>query len=296
MIRFINLGVPNFGACANRVQPQNLKMEITRVLKANWLTRKPAASAEPLTTLLALIVAVMTWMFWNDVLHAGEWMSASGVQVFEKHEYWRLWTSLFAHADPEHVVSNAILFIPLSFFLIGYFGPYFFPLFGFFVGGLVNVVALKTMTPQSSIIGISGLVYWMGSAWFTLYLLIGSRESLRRRTGKALFIAAILFAPQTFEPNVSYVAHLFGFVFGIPSALAYYAFNRNRFKAAEVYEDVIEDDDVDETIIKTMTDTEGRHDVGQRSLALISAIRDFDSIAGPDQKDRSQDGEFPTYH
>lgn len=218
-------------------------MEITKVLRQNWLTRKPAREAETLTAAIASVVAVMTWMFWNDVFHASQWISASGAQVFEQHEYWRLWTSLFAHADAGHIVSNAILFIPLSFFLTGYFGPYFFPLFGFFVGGLVNVAALMTMTPHSSIIGISGLVYWMGAAWLTLYLLIGRRESLRRRGGKALFIAAALFAPQTFEPNVSYIAHFFGFLFGVPSALAYYWVHKEKFSQAEVYELTIDHDD-----------------------------------------------------
>jgi rhomboid protease GluP len=250
-------------------------MEVIRVLKQNWLTKKPAEVAEPLTAMIASIVAVMTWMFWNDVLHANDWMPASGAQVFEKHEYWRLWTSLFAHADPGHIVSNGILFIPLSYFLTGYFGPRFFPIFGFFVGGLVNIAALKTMAPQQSLIGISGLVYWMGSAWLTLYLLIGNRESFRRRAGKALFIAAALFAPQTFEPHVSYIAHFFGFVFGVPSAYAYYLFNREKFKQSEVYESHIEDEET------------------EHAPALIYAIRDFDSISGPDQAPTEND---PSYH
>ncbi len=281
-------------------------MEITRVLKANWLTRKPSTDAKPLTVMIALIVAVMAWMYWNEVMRADAWMSASGVQVFEKHEYWRLWTSLFAHADPGHLVSNSILFIPLCFFLTGYFGPYFFPLFGFFIGGLVNIVALKTMAPQSSIIGISGLVYWMGSAWLTLYLLIGSRESFRRRAGKALFIAAALFAPQTFEPNVSYVAHFFGFVFGIPSAMVYYALNRKRLKSADVYEYVTNGDGLqtdeerveekDEETHKQTSDDRNEPMVNQASPALLYAIRDFDSIAGPDQAESGPDRHRPTYH
>jgi rhomboid protease GluP len=202
----------------------------------------------------------MTWMFWNDVIHAEKWMPASGEQVFVKHEYWRLWTSLFAHADPGHIVSNAILFIPLSFFLTGYFGPWFFPIAGFIAGGLVNIAALSTMSPHTSLIGISGLVYWMGAAWLTLYLLIGSRETVRRRLGKSLFIAATLFMPQTFEPNVSYVAHLFGFVFGVPSALIYYWINRRKFADAEIYDYLFEDDDEDE-----------------HPPALVYALREFDS-------------------
>jgi rhomboid protease GluP len=204
----------------------------------------------------------LTWMFWNNIAHAEWWMPASYEQVFTKHEYWRLWTSLFAHADGGHLVSNAILFIPLSFFLTGYFGPYFFPLAGLVIGGLINVAALMTMNPTTSLIGISGLVYWMGSVWLTLYLLIGTRESARRRLGKTLFIAAALFAPQTFEPNVSYIAHFMGFLFGIPSALLYYAANKQKFAQAEVYDYIFDDDDTDE-----------------HSGNVINAIHRFDSTA-----------------
>ncbi len=220
-------------------------MEVLRVLRQNWLTRKPSDAAEPTTAILGSIVATLTWMFWNDIVHAASWMPASAHQVFSQHQYWRLWTSLFAHADGGHLISNAVLFIPLSFFLTGYFGHLFFPLFGLFMGGMINVAALSTMPAHTSLVGISGLVYWMGSAWLTLYLLIGTKESLRRRIGKTLFIGAILFAPQTFEPNVSYVAHFFGFAFGIPSALAYYFVQRETFKRAEVYDYVFEDDDDD---------------------------------------------------
>jgi rhomboid protease GluP len=188
-------------------------------------------------------------------------MPASAEQVFAKHESWRLWPSLFAHADAGHIVSNAILFIPLSFFLTGYFGPYFFPLAGLAVGGLINIAALKTMEPTTSLIGISGLVYWMGSAWLTLYLMIGTKESRRRRLGKTAFIAAALFAPQTFEPNVSYVAHFFGFLFGIPSALAYYYMNQEKFAKAEVYDYIFEDDE------------------DEHPTNVVNAIHRFDSTA-----------------
>lgn len=231
-----------------------------RRLTHTWLTRKPADYAEPMTAIIGATVAVMTWMFWNDVFHAASWMSASGSQVFNQHQWWRLWTSLFAHADIGHILSNSLLFIPLSFFLTGYFGPYFFPLFGFFVGGVVNFVALKTMDPHVSLIGISGLVYWMGSAWLTLYLCVGSRESFRRRVGKTLFIGAALFMPQQLEPHVSYVSHFYGFVFGFPSALAYYFFNRARFRAAEEFETIDDGEELPQ----------------QLSPALIYAIQQFD--------------------
>jgi rhomboid protease GluP len=245
-------------------------MEVIRVLRQNWLTRKPSEAAEPTTAILGSLVATLTWIFWNDIAHADTWMPASADQVFAKHEYWRLWTSLFAHADGGHLLSNAILFVPLSFFLTGYFGPLFFPLAGFVLGGLINVAALSTMAPKTSLIGISGLVYWMGAAWLTLYFLIGTKESLRRRLGKALFIGAALFAPQTFEPNVSYVAHFFGFLFGIPSAFAYYYANKRKFLKAEVYDYVFEDDE------------------GEHPPNVIDAIDRFDEGIDNDGEDDSE--------
>lgn len=220
-------------------------MEINRVLTSNWLLRKPAeATAETLTTVISVAVAIVSWMVWNEIAHADRWLAASGEAVFTRHEYWRLWTSLFVHGDVGHLVSNAILFIPLSFFLTGYFGPYFFPVFGLLAGGLTNYIALTTMAPKTELVGISGVVYWMGAAWLTLYLLIGTHESVRRRLGKTLFIAAALFLPQTFEPHVSYISHFYGFVLGVPCALAYYGLKRRAFRTAEIYTTVVEGGDV----------------------------------------------------
>ena len=237
-------------------------MEVIRVLRKNWLTQKPSPEAEPITALFSSLVAVLTWMFWNNIARADLWMPASGDQVFTKHEYWRLWTSLFAHADGGHLVSNAILFIPLCFFLTGYFGPTLFPLTGLALGGVINVAALATMSPQTSLIGISGLVYWMGSVWLTLYLVIGTKESARRRLGKTLFIAAALFAPQTFEPNVSYIAHFMGFLFGIPTALLFYQVNKEKFARAEVYDYVFEDDENEHphNVVQAINHFEGSSD------------------------------------
>lgn len=219
-------------------------MEFQRRLRANWLTRKPRDSAETVTTALSVLIAVATWMAWNGVAGADAWMPSSGEAVFGRHEYWRLWTSLLVHGDLGHLVANAVLFVPLSYFLAGYFGFLLFPALAFLFGGLTNYVALSGLNPQTQLVGVSGVVYWMGAVWLTLYLLLERRESIRRRSGKVLFIAAALFLPQTFEPNVSYISHLYGFLFGLPSALIYYAAKRHAFHAAEVWEDVFEADPI----------------------------------------------------
>jgi rhomboid protease GluP len=102
------------------------------------------------------------------------------------------------------------------------------------VGGLVNLLVLKTLPPQTELIGISGVVYWMGAAWLTLHLLIDHREKLRRRFGGALFLTLFLFVPETIHPEVSYLTHFLGFVSGALSACLYYWLRRQQFQAAEI--------------------------------------------------------------
>ncbi len=196
------------------------------------------------TVFVALLVAI-SLSVWNNSSIFGHSLaslvSASREAVFERGAYWQLWTTLFVHADTSHLLSNLLLFIPLSYFLIGYFGLSLFPVLGLLIGGLTNYLTLKSMPTHSSLVGISGVVFWMGAVWLTLYALLESKESVRRRVGKSLVIGAALFLPQGYEPHISYAAHTYGFLFGVATAFGYYALNRRKFKSAEVLETIVEE-------------------------------------------------------
>lgn len=210
-------------------------------LKENWFTKLPAKSAK-LVTLLSLSALILgSLIFFTNAFGATALMPATVSGVMDHGEYWRLWTALFAHADLGHLLGNLLLFVPLAYFLNGYFGSFLFPVLGFVIGGLANYFTLKTMGQGGSLIGASGVVFWMGASWLTLYVLVETKESFRRRLGKALAIGAALFLPQSFEPNISYACHFFGFVLGIVTAAAFYLLNQRKFAAAEVYEVVREE-------------------------------------------------------
>lgn len=219
-------------------------MEKLILIKENWFTRPPHPRAGDLTALLALVFFGLSFLYLSGFESAQSWMAASKQSVFQDHQYWRLWTTLFAHGDREHLVNNALLFFPLAFLLMSYFGSVLFPLIGFALGGVVNFLVLWTMPLGVSLIGISGLVYWMGAVWFTLFVLIDRRKNFKVRFGNALFLTLMLFVPETYKPQVSYMSHFIGFMLGIVSALVYYSLNRSRFAAAEVLE-VVEDEDLE---------------------------------------------------
>ncbi|RYZ76137.1 MAG: rhomboid family intramembrane serine protease, partial [Proteobacteria bacterium] len=210
-------------------------------LKENWFSKGVSKSAELITLLSLSAILLGSSLFFSNTFGAASLMPATVTGVFEHGEYWRLWTAIFAHADLGHLLSNMLLFVPFAYFLNGYFGSFLFPLLGFVTGGLANYLTLKTMGSGGSLIGASGVVFWMGASWLTLYVLVETKESFRRRLGKALAIGAALFLPQSFEPNISYACHFFGFGIGMLSAASFYYLNQAKFKAADIYETVVEE-------------------------------------------------------
>lgn len=212
-------------------------------MTGNWLTKKPLRDALNSTLFLVLILLAGSSIYLFGYFGADKWMSANAQSVFQGEEYWRAWTTLFAHADFGHIASNLFLFIPFAYFLTGYFGYLFFPIIAFFTGGLLNLLVMKTMPPHVGLIGVSGVVYWMGAAWMTLSFLIDRRESTGRSLVKITAISAILFIPDSFKASVSYLSHFGGFIMGFLSALVFYFVNFKRLRSVDEFISIPLEDD-----------------------------------------------------
>jgi rhomboid protease GluP len=209
-------------------------MEIRTYIKSNWLTKKPKRKGLLPTLVLMCILLFTSFIYVNDYFNATDWMSASGNLVFVHHQWWRAWTTLFAHADLSHILSNLLIFFPFSYYLIAYFGYLLFPLTGFFVGGLVNLVVLYTMPLHSTLVGVSGVVNWMGGAWLALSWLVDRRDSKMRRGAKIVAITIVLFIPDTFKPEISYLSHFLGYFAGMFSAVIFYFIFKRKILKEEV--------------------------------------------------------------
>lgn len=200
------------------------------VLRQNWYSR-------PLNSPSALLITFALYALMSALsrLHFEFNLSASGLSVFKAHEWWRLWSSVWAHGDLAHFLANSPLFLLFTYLLVRFFGlP--LALFGFLMGGVINFFTLKTMPEAVNLVGMSGVVHWLGAMWVTLYLLIDRRHSLQVRFASSLFLTLMLFIPESYRPEVSYAAHAIGYVTGILSALGVYALYRQTFKARERWE------------------------------------------------------------
>jgi len=208
----------------------------------NFLTKKSKSEGLVPTLFLVTLLIVGTTIFLNELVDAEKWMPASNESVFKNKEWWRPWTTLFAHGDLGHVSSNLFLFIPFSYFLTSTFGLFLFPVVGFLIGGIINMIVLTTLSENSILIGVSGVVYWMGACWITLSFLIDKRESLTRRIIKSIGITLILFFPEALKPEISYFSHFLGLFFGVICGAIYYLTFRKKIRAADVYQLIVEPD------------------------------------------------------
>lgn len=213
-----------------------------QVVRETWLTRKPGARATCVALGSAAVLGLGSLWYWTG---RADWIPASGRLVFGDGQYWRLWTTLFAHADLFHLLGNSMLFIFLGYFLNGYFGAYAFPLMAFVFGGLTNALSILTYPPDLTLIGASGVVSWMGGAWLTLYALLNQQKSIGQRALRAGGVALAVFAPaETFDPQISYRTHVIGFVLGVAWASVYFLRRRRDFARAVRVETVVDDETI----------------------------------------------------
>jgi rhomboid protease GluP len=199
-------------------------------LNKTYLSR-PHTTGSLFMSVIALSLMVIFFGFDSKNFYA------NGYLVFEKKEYWRLFTTTLLHADLDHLAHNSFYLLGLSYLLHSYFGFWVFPVLSVLIGGLINLVTLSFYPPMVHLVGVSGVIYFMASFWLTLYLLIERRQKLRSRIIYAFGVSLILLFPQVFYPEVSYLSHGTGFVLGIVTGAIYFAIN---FKKIRDYEEWVE--------------------------------------------------------
>lgn len=209
-------------------------------LLKTYLSKKPREGAEWPAVGWLMAFMLLSSFYWQDYWGLGSWLTASREQVIGGHEYWRLFTTIGVHGDLKHFLSNSFFFVGLAFMLNGYFGAVAFPLLSLLAGAATNWLTLWTYPSGATLVGASGVVYFMASFWLMLYVLIERRLTLPRRFLMAAGLTAALLLPQSFEPGVSYGAHAIGYAMGVVTGGGYFLTQKEKLRSAEKYAPVPE--------------------------------------------------------
>jgi rhomboid protease GluP len=149
----------------------------------------------------------------------GEYLWLSGDALFNEHEYWRLVTSIFTHADLLHLISNALIFLVFGWMIRAYFGLIAFPVVSLIIGIATNLITISLYEPDIRLIGASGMAYGMVAFWLVLYIKHDTDHRIPVRILRAIGFALVMMFPSTFDPHVSYLAHAVGFGIGLLAGL-----------------------------------------------------------------------------
>ena len=99
----------------------------------------------------------------------------------------------------------------------------------------MNALTLWTYPEQATLVGASGVVYFMVGFWVISYFFIERAAKKTKRILTALGVSLILFFPTEYEPHVSYTAHAIGFMVGVASGVSYFFLNRSKIRKSEVW-------------------------------------------------------------
>lgn len=202
----------------------NMQLQLTKTL----LSKKPSPQSI-LVGLLSYLILLLAFIIDDQNL------SANGFQVYEKGEYWKAFTTSLMHGDFVHLGHNTLFFVAFAVLLNSYFGFWVFPILSFLVGGVINLIALKIYEPEIYLVGISGVIYFMAAFWMTMFVFLERHMSLYKRIMITTGVSLILFFPEAFVKNVSYLAHGLGFGMGILLGMMYFWFKQNELRMHEVW-------------------------------------------------------------
>ena len=188
------------------------------------------------------VTFLFSFIYWGNSFGLAAHLVPNHENVFGKHQFWRLFTGILIHADLSHFFSNAIGLFLFGYLLYGYFGTIVYPVMAFVLGAVVGAISLATYPEGVSLVGASGVVYFIAAFWLTQFVFIERRFSILQRLLRSIGFALIMLLSSTFDPAISYRTHAIGFTAGVLFAFLYFALNRKRIREAE---QIVEETEID---------------------------------------------------
>ena len=177
---------------------------------------KPGSAWLPNMGCIIMIIASLVNWTWTKGMPP---FVATGERVFQDGEWWRVVFALFGHGDVMHIAHNAPVFWFFAWVLHAYFGWVASIALTLAIGLLSNLWTLWIYDPEIQLLGASGMIYGMVALWLVLYIRFDTKGWWVKRVMRSLGFSLLVLFPQTYERNVSYLAHATGFGLGIAVGL-----------------------------------------------------------------------------
>lgn len=185
------------------------------------------------TALVAVTVIMFILQSFNESwrsLGANAW-----TRIFDKQEYYRLFTCMFLHANIEHLVNNMLSLYVIGSILEESLGHWKY-LIAYFLSGIAASITsccyYRMAGEYTYSIGASGAIFGI-TGIFVIWLLLSPEQRARISPVRiGLFLVLTVSQLGVFrgltnsESTIDYAAHVGGFVFGTVFGLLWMAFQK----------------------------------------------------------------------
>ena len=196
--------------------------------RPSFLTSPPGPSSSYPGLIFCAMMCIFSLLYWHSSYD--QYLGVSYHTMFIEHEYWRLVTSLFVHADLTHLLANMPLFFIFSWLLHHYYGVIAFPVCALLSGIFTQLIVLPYYNPHTILLGASGMLYGMMSLWLVWYIRYEHTRSAKSKWLRVIGFLLIMLVPSTFSPKVSHLAHGVGFVLGALEWIVLFPFMSKRIE------------------------------------------------------------------
>ena len=176
-------------------------------------------------TLALIFINIFSFIAFNIIL-PNEFIFAFvqiNVKILKNYEYWRLFTSMFLHADVFHIFSNMIALLLFGAAVENNYTKFEY-LIIYFISGLIGNLFSLFLLPLNTIsLGASGAIFGLIGAAFILFAIDGDKFLLFLGL---FYLAYFIFS--SFAPGINLWAHLFGLIGGISFGYLFFRKKRDR--------------------------------------------------------------------
>ncbi|MGB9134556.1 MAG: rhomboid family intramembrane serine protease [Candidatus Bathyarchaeia archaeon] len=174
------------------------------------------------TNILIIACVLVSLLYWLTYPSLEDWLVYSGERL-TKGAFWTLITSLFVHFDFRHLIGNMVFLYVFGMAFEGEAGGRVTAA-AFFVGGVGSLLVSSFYYGSDiSMIGASGAIFTLAAAAMLVKPLKLSIFFLFMPLGVVAvlyFLFNVFAVALGFGGNVGYVAHVAGFLIGVPFGIA----------------------------------------------------------------------------
>lgn len=202
----------------------------------NYLSMQRFSSGKLAAWFVLTTCLVLSMFYWDPSSQISGYLSANPQLVFNKKEYWRLLTTIFIHGDIHHLMSNSLMLFILTYFVTAFYGAKISLILSYLMGMIINLIVLDQYQQNTTLVGASGIVYYLWGFWMSLYIGISKHLSFIKRLVRVGGIFLILLVPTSYSPNTSYMAHYLGYALGMMTGIIYFFINKTHLLKFELWE------------------------------------------------------------